>query len=129
VPAVLLLALGTLSLHFIAMAAVVIVPDPTRYIHPFSLDPDSLAMAVAAVAILILGLSLAGAAVDHRVRERDQRLIVAVNNMSQGLGMFDAAERLVVCNDRYLEMYDMSAATAKPPDRSIAIPMNIAWKS
>src|SRR5882724_8142499 len=31
--------------------------------------------------------------------------------MSQGLCFFDAAHRLIVCNDRYIEMYDL------PPDR------------
>jgi diguanylate cyclase (GGDEF)-like protein len=113
-PAALLLALGILSLHFIAIAAVVIVPDPTRYIHPFSLDADSMAMAVAAAAILMLGLSLAGAIADRRVRERDHRLITAVNNMSQAVIMFDAAQRLVVCNDRYIEMYGLSADIVKP---------------
>jgi diguanylate cyclase (GGDEF)-like protein len=31
----------------------------------------------------------------------------AINNMSQGLCFFDAAHRLIVCNDRYVEMYDL----------------------
>jgi NO-binding membrane sensor protein with MHYT domain len=113
-PAALLLALGILSLHFIAMGAAEIVPDPARYIHPFSLDAGTLAMAVTAVATLILGLSLAGAIADRRVRDRDQRLITAVNNMSHGVVMFDAAERLVVCNDRYIDMYGLSADIVKP---------------
>ena len=36
------------------------------------------------------------------------RLATAVNNMSQGLLMFDSAECLVVCNDRYRQMYNLS---------------------
>jgi diguanylate cyclase (GGDEF)-like protein len=43
-----------------------------------------------------------------------QRLDVAVNNMTQGLLMFDAAERIVICNQRYLEMYDLSSSVVKP---------------
>jgi diguanylate cyclase (GGDEF)-like protein len=31
----------------------------------------------------------------------------AINNMSQGLCFFDAAHRLIVCNDRYVEMYNL----------------------
>jgi diguanylate cyclase (GGDEF)-like protein len=31
----------------------------------------------------------------------------ALNNMSQGLCMFDAEKRLVVCNDRYAKMYQL----------------------
>ena len=34
--------------------------------------------------------------------------------MSQGLLMFDASERLVVCNRRYIEMYGLSAEVIKP---------------
>jgi NO-binding membrane sensor protein with MHYT domain len=104
-----LLTLAIVSHHFTAMGAVELVPDPTRYIHPFSLQPAALAMAVAAAAIMILGLSLVGALADRRVQEHDQRLITAVNNMSQGLVMFSAAERLLVCNERYIEMYGLSA--------------------
>ncbi len=38
----------------------------------------------------------------------------ALNNMSQGLVMFDSSDRLVICNQRYLEMYDLSAEIVKP---------------
>ena len=31
----------------------------------------------------------------------------AINNMSQGLCFFDAAQRLIVCNDRYVDMYSL----------------------
>jgi diguanylate cyclase (GGDEF)-like protein len=43
-----------------------------------------------------------------------QRLDTAINNMSQGLIMFDSAERLVVCNDFYIEMYGLSRDIVKP---------------
>lgn len=112
--AAVLLTLGIVSLHFTGMGAVAIVPDPTRYIQPFSLSPSMLALAVASAAIFILGLSLAGALADRRIQERDLQLITAVNNMSHGLLMFDAHQRLVVCNDRYIDMYGLSRDIAKP---------------
>jgi diguanylate cyclase (GGDEF)-like protein len=43
-----------------------------------------------------------------------QRLDRAVNNMTQGLLLFDASQELVVCNQRYVEMYGLSAEIAKP---------------
>jgi diguanylate cyclase (GGDEF)-like protein/PAS domain S-box-containing protein len=43
-----------------------------------------------------------------------QRLDRAVNNMTQGLLLFDASQRLIVCNQRYLEMYGLSADVVKP---------------
>jgi diguanylate cyclase (GGDEF)-like protein len=42
------------------------------------------------------------------------RLDAAMNNVPQGVCMFDAAERLVVCNARYLEMYGLSPAVVGP---------------
>jgi len=49
-----------------------------------------------------------------KVREQERLFNTAVNNMSQGLVMFDAAERLLVCNRRYLDMYDLSPESVKP---------------
>ena len=42
---------------------------------------------------------------------RNLQFDTAINNMSQGLCFFDAAHRLIVCNERYIEMYDL------PPER------------
>jgi len=109
-----LLTLAIVSHHFTAMGAVEIIPDPLRTIQPFSLSPGMLALSVAGAAILILGLSLAGAIADRRIQERDVQLATAVNNMSHGVVMFDANARLVVCNERYLEMYGLSQDVVKP---------------
>ena len=48
----------------------------------------------------------------HRMEK--QRLDTAINNMTQGLLLFDASQRLVVCNQRYIEMYGLSAGALKP---------------
>jgi diguanylate cyclase (GGDEF)-like protein len=37
----------------------------------------------------------------------------ALNNMSQGLSMYDSAGQLVICNARYLDIYQMPSETAK----------------
>ena len=41
-------------------------------------------------------------------RARGRLVAVAIDNMTQGVVMFDAVERLVVCNDRFLDMYGLS---------------------
>jgi len=43
-----------------------------------------------------------------------ERLDAAVNNMWQGLLLFDASERMVICNQRYIAMYGLSANVIKP---------------
>jgi PAS domain-containing protein len=47
-------------------------------------------------------------------RKSIDRLETALNNMAQGLVMFDAHERIVVCNDFYVSMYGLSRDVAKP---------------
>jgi methyl-accepting chemotaxis protein len=47
-------------------------------------------------------------------RARGRLLAIAIDNMTQGVVMFDAAERLVVCNDRFLDMYGLSREVVKP---------------
>ena len=48
----------------------------------------------------------------HRIER--QRLDTAINNMSQGLLLYDSSERLVVCNQRYIAMYGLSPDVVKP---------------
>ena len=50
----------------------------------------------------------------RRVRLEKQRLDTAVENMVQGLTLFDQNRRLVVCNQRYIEMYGLSPDVVKP---------------
>ncbi|MBI4365330.1 MAG: PAS-domain containing protein [Deltaproteobacteria bacterium] len=112
--AALLLTIAIVSHHFTAMGAVKIIPDPTRVINAFSLAPTSLAIAIAGMATAVLGIGLASAFVDGRLRAQNARLAAALNSMAQGLCMFNASERLVVCNPRYYEMYGLTAADVTP---------------
>lgn len=43
--------------------------------------------------------------VKAELRLRNKRFDAALNNMVQGLAMFDSEQRLVVCNKRYAELY------------------------
>jgi diguanylate cyclase (GGDEF)-like protein len=44
---------------------------------------------------------------EEKLRIRNLQFDTAINNMSQGLCFFDATQRLIVCNDRYIEMYGL----------------------
>ncbi|MBX6328067.1 MAG: EAL domain-containing protein [Pseudolabrys sp.] len=50
----------------------------------------------------------------HMTRQNAQLLETVLNNMAQGVLMFDSETRLIFCNRRYLEMYGMSAEVVKP---------------
>ncbi|MBA3855102.1 MAG: hypothetical protein C0503_11860, partial [Gemmatimonas sp.] len=48
------------------------------------------------------------------LREQNLRFDAALNNMSQGLGMFDAQHRLIVCNENYLKIFRADRAVVRP---------------
>ncbi|MGQ0684430.1 bifunctional diguanylate cyclase/phosphodiesterase [Bradyrhizobium sp.] len=72
-------------------------------------------LAIAALLFLVVRkLSFQHRQQKRRLTLEKQRLDTAVNNMTQGLLLFDFSQRLVICNDRYIEMYGLSAAVIKP---------------
>ncbi|AUC97266.1 MULTISPECIES: EAL domain-containing protein [Bradyrhizobium] len=75
-------------------------------------------ISVLAIAIL-LTLVVRKLLQQHRAQQQrltleKLRLDTAVNNMTQGLLLFDSTQRLVICNKRYIEMYGLSADVIKP---------------
>ncbi|WP_456667920.1 bifunctional diguanylate cyclase/phosphodiesterase [Bradyrhizobium sp. USDA 3240] len=140
--AALLLTLAIVSHHFTAMGAVEIVPDPLLAPEALSLSPAFLAIVIAGVALSVLGMSLVGVLADRRLALRTRRfeeiisqlslarqqveasqkeleeqrfrLDTAINHMGEGLCMFDAEKRLVVCNERYAKMYRLPPELLRP---------------
>jgi len=140
--AALLLTLAIVSHHFTAMGAVEIVPDPRLAPDALSLSPAFLAATIAGVALSVLGMSLVGVLADRRLalrthrfeeiinqlslarqqveasqrelQEQKLRLDTAINHMGEGLCMFDAEKRLVVCNERYANMYRLPPELLRP---------------
>ena len=78
----------------------------------------TLPSADAGTALLIAGLSVLALAmagvIYHHQRTQYRRLADAIDNMSQGLNMFDAQGRITLVNPRYLEMYNLSPDVVKP---------------
>jgi diguanylate cyclase (GGDEF)-like protein/PAS domain S-box-containing protein len=106
--AAVLLTLAIVSHHFTAMGAVTLVPDPTLVFDGLQISPTALSFLVAAAAFVILGISLGAAAMDRRakgaIRQQKVLLDTALENMSQGLCMFDAEGRILLFNERYSEL-------------------------
>jgi diguanylate cyclase (GGDEF)-like protein/PAS domain S-box-containing protein len=51
---------------------------------------------------------------EEKLQQRNLQFDTAINNMSQGLCFFDADHRLIVCNERYIEMYDLPPGRVGP---------------
>ncbi len=51
---------------------------------------------------------------EEALRVRNFQFDTAINNMSQGLCFFDSDHRLIVCNDRFVEVYNIPAERVYP---------------
>ena len=74
-----------------------------------SLISDWQSLGLTAAILLLIAL----AAVAWRMQVMLRRLTSALNNMPQGLCMYDKRQRLVVCNRQYLELHKLSPKTVK----------------
>ncbi len=73
------------------------------------------AIIVAVILVLIVRhLSWQHQVSQNRIKLEKQRLDTAVENMTQGLTLFDRSKRLVICNQRYIQMYGLSPDVVKP---------------
>jgi len=68
-----LLTLAIAGLHFTAMTAATLVPDPSVPVSPAVLAPEWLAVIITAVMIIIVVFGLSGSAVDQHLAERNAR--------------------------------------------------------
>ena len=123
--AALLLTLAIVAHHFTAMGAATITADPTVAVTALSLSTNALSVTIASAAVAVLGISLVAAFAgssrqqlivksEAEIARQHERLETALANMSQGLCMFDADQRVVVANTRYAEMYALSPEQLKP---------------
>jgi PAS domain-containing protein len=54
------------------------------------------------------------AASEAEINEQYERLNLAINSMPQGLCMFDAHQKLIICNRRYAEIYGLRKERTLP---------------
>jgi diguanylate cyclase (GGDEF)-like protein/PAS domain S-box-containing protein len=115
--ATVLFALAILLMHFTAMGAVLVVADPTRINDAAALSPAALSLVIAGIVTIVLGICLVAALSDRQANGKLQQqkilLDTALENMSQGLCMFDADGRIVLFNERYAKMMGFPAASLR----------------
>jgi len=66
------------------------------------------------VMLTLLGLCAAGAFVIYRLSQQNRLVTTALENMPQGLCMLDPAARLLLCNNRYLDIYRLTPEQVMP---------------
>jgi methyl-accepting chemotaxis protein len=88
--------------------------DPARVIAWVTGAPTAIAALVISAAAATLLFSLAALPALVGTLRRDRRISAALDNMTQGLCMFDGSARLILCNERYLDMYGLTRQQAYP---------------
>ena len=109
-----LLTLAICGLHFTAMGAVTIQPDPTIAFQGYGINRGEMAVAVALVTFIVLLIALAAAAnqrtslrCEAMLREQNSLFEAALHHLPVGLSMFDSEQRLIMCNPAYRRLYDL----------------------
>jgi methyl-accepting chemotaxis protein len=64
--------------------------------------------------LALVGISTAGAFLIYRLYRQNHLVTAALNNLPQGMCMFDSSARLMLCNERYIEIYGLSAEQVMP---------------
>ena len=107
-----LVALGA-AIGFAAGIGAFVLFGPHWLVRALSEAPAAVSGIVMGVIFAFAASTLTGIVVIARARARYRLVRSALNNMTQGLCMFDGAARLVLCNERYVEMYRLRPAHAK----------------
>ena len=80
----------------------------------WSLREGVLLALVAVLAVIAALLVRRDRLTDQRLAAERRQLSIAVNNIPQGLVLYDASARIIICNQPYLDMFGLSPDVAKP---------------
>lgn len=109
-----LVALSICSLHFLAMSAMSLSPMAVGVQQADALSQSALVVTVAgAVAFLILAATIAGLMTYWSRSSALNQIREAIEAMPDGLGFYDADDRLVLWNSRYAEVNPELASNLK----------------
>jgi diguanylate cyclase (GGDEF)-like protein len=75
-------------------------------------DQTRLLIGVAGLLVLVIAVMLF--LIVRQLSLQHRRLDIAVNNMTQSLLLFDSSSRLIICNQRYIELFGLSPDVARP---------------
>jgi methyl-accepting chemotaxis protein len=100
--------------RLVALTGAACFASALALLHTLTATTDWVREAAGAGCVALIAMTVALMLLTHRLRAHSGRMRVALNNMTQGLCMFDGNERMVVCNRRYLAMYGLPETSVGP---------------
>jgi diguanylate cyclase (GGDEF)-like protein len=104
----------------ITQAMVKLASNDTTTPVPSRDDPDEVGDMARAVAVF-KDNAIQLVAREAQLKQLNRRIDVALNNMTHGLCMFDVEEKLIVCNQTYVQMYGLPPDLSRPGTKLYAI--------
>jgi diguanylate cyclase (GGDEF)-like protein len=83
-------------------------------ISAWSLRDHILSALVAVLAVMVGLLLLRHRLTERRLAAERRHLAIAINNIPQGLVLYDASARIIICNQPYIEMFGLSPDVVRP---------------
>ena len=107
-----IMGLAISGMHYTAMAGVYFFPMTSTQAYQTGLTGDDLATEVAAVSLILLTLAISATMIDQRLKSTvqmarltRQRMVEAIESLTDGFVLFDHNGQLVMCNGVFRRMY------------------------
>jgi class 3 adenylate cyclase/PAS domain-containing protein len=108
-------------MHYTAMGATYFYPVTGKATDHLALDQFWLSAGVTVITILIIIMAVVAVVIDqrlqsaaHHLRVNRQRMVEAIESISEGFALYDADDRLVLCNTTYRDLWGYSDTEAAP---------------
>jgi len=107
-------AQGSRTVKLLVLAGILLAAVIAAAPAAWSLREGLLLALVAVLAVIAALLVRRDRLTDQRLAAERRQLSIAVNNIPQGLVLYDASARIIICNQPYLDMFGLSPDVAKP---------------
>jgi len=102
------------AVKLLVLAGILLAAVIAADLAAWSLREGVLLALVAVLAVIAALLVRRDRLTDQRLAAERRQLSIAVNNIPQGLVLYDASARIIICNQPYLDMFGLSPDVAKP---------------
>jgi sigma-B regulation protein RsbU (phosphoserine phosphatase) len=112
--------------HLIGMIPTYSISKIASSAPPPGIEVDLLAVVAVSLSTLLAIIDRQVTTASSRARASHARMIEAIESVPQGFSLFDANDRLVICNRKYREMVSQPGAEVQPGDSFESIICRIA---
>jgi len=114
--------------HFTGMMHAYSAPVMTANISPPGIEVELLAVVAVALSSVLAIIDRQLTTASSLVRDTHARMVEAIESVPQGVSLFDADDRLVICNRKYREVVSEEGAEIQPGDSFESIIRRIALR-